>query len=910
MSVLQWKRFMFFDHEVVRSPETKEPYTKLKDINITAATSGGGFLVFGDTQGMIHSLDKSFTLFTLRAYSHSVSFVWHDKRLNLLLTVGYDEDSSVAMLRAWRQEGIQEKVLRCVRTVKIQTGSRSAGQATTMAITDMPYRIAIGWDDGTVVLLTGDLLKDRIISQRTVHEDKYPITGLGFKVTATQGCILFVVTATSVFICKVETKASQGELLDEQGANLQCAVINDEGDMLLGRNECVYYYEETGRGPCYVFDGEKRYLHWMGHYLLIVSTAKMIPRTTSNSMFTDTVIVYDMTNRCVAFTGAMPHITKVISEWGCAFLLTSDNELYQLSEKDTQSKLDLLFRKHLYSLAISLAQGAHCDSRQVGQIYSRYGDHLYSKGDYDGAIQQYVHTIGQLEPSYVIRKFLDAQRIHNLTSYLQAMHACDQATNVVTPDHTTLLLNCYLKLKDTKKLDEFINASTEARFDIETAIRGCRAAGYYQHSLDMAKEHGKHGWYLKIQMDDMADYQSALSYLSTLPYNEAGTYLKKYGTALVQALPGPTTTLLINICTHQGPANNHATPSQPIERVCGSYSSNLSAIIEQSANKPNGLATVERAEGGRVQPGQFIHIYVKHTAWLLVFLEAVVKQRPGLPPVIYNTLLELYLRTDVACVVSSVPGEGPAILSPPSDDLCKLRSEKALELLQNSEAHYDLDHAMVLVQLYDHMAGVLYLFEKAKLYSNIVQYCMSKKDYAQVIAKCQKYGQQDPTIWIMVLLLFSSSEHNCRKELAEVLVHIERKNLLPPLLVVETLSKNSSVTLTVVRDYLVRCLKAATLDISEDERLIEHYRNETAKIRLKIETLRETPKLIQTSQCTACSRPLELPTIHYMCGHSYHIVCLGDDKDCPMCQPDACKVTEMLRSQERTATDHEKFFKQ
>ena len=60
----------------------------------------------------------------------------------------------------------------------------------------------------------------------------------------------------------------------------------------------------------------------------------------------------------------------------------------------------------------------------------------HSKGDYDGAIEQYILTIGKLEPSYVIRKvgvrvslatvtmttasqFLDAQRIHNLTAYLK-----------------------------------------------------------------------------------------------------------------------------------------------------------------------------------------------------------------------------------------------------------------------------------------------------------------------------------------------------------------------------------------------------------------------------------------------------------------------------------------------------------
>ena len=52
-------------------------------------------------------------------------------------------------------------------------------------------------------------------------------------------------------------------------------------------------------------------------------------------------------------------------------------------------------------------------------------------------------------------QFLDAQRIHNLTAYLQALHK----QSLANEDHTTLLLNCYTKLKDNSKLDEFIMVS-------------------------------------------------------------------------------------------------------------------------------------------------------------------------------------------------------------------------------------------------------------------------------------------------------------------------------------------------------------------------------------------------------------------------------------------------------------------
>jgi hypothetical protein len=56
------------------------------------------------------------------------------------------------------------------------------------------------------------------------------------------------------------------------------------------------------------------------------------------------------------------------------------------------------------------------------------------------------------------RRFLDAQRIASLTRYLEQLHACGLAG----ADHTTLLLNCYTKLKDVAKLDAFIHRWAES----------------------------------------------------------------------------------------------------------------------------------------------------------------------------------------------------------------------------------------------------------------------------------------------------------------------------------------------------------------------------------------------------------------------------------------------------------------
>ena len=58
-------------------------------------------------------------------------------------------------------------------------------------------------------------------------------------------------------------------------------------------------------------------------------------------------------------------------------------------------------------------------------------------------MKNYLKTLGHLEPSYVITRYLDAHKIDHLTEYLQALHK----ERLATEDHTTLLLNCYTKQK-------------------------------------------------------------------------------------------------------------------------------------------------------------------------------------------------------------------------------------------------------------------------------------------------------------------------------------------------------------------------------------------------------------------------------------------------------------------------------
>ncbi|KAF2284810.1 hypothetical protein GH714_030706 [Hevea brasiliensis] len=82
-------------------------------------------------------------------------------------------------------------------------------------------------------------------------------------------------------------------------------------------------------------------------------------------------------------------------------------------------------------------------------------------------------------------------------------------------------------------------------------------------------------------------------------------------------------------------------------------------------------------------------------------------------------------------------------------------------------------------------------------------------------------------------------------------------------------------------------------------------------MRKEIQDLRTNARIFQLSKCTACTFTLDLPAVHFMCMHSFHQRCLGDnEKECPECAPEYRSVLEMKRSLEQTSRDEDQFFQQ
>ena len=250
--------------------------------------------------------------------------------------------------------------------------------------------------------------------------------------------------------------------------------------------------------------------------------------------------------------GTIMHLQR---QWGRLVIITSVQKVYVLKEKGLEEKLNQLFRKHLYQTALKLVSIEQKDvgsGRRIYQIHKMYAEHMFDKGEYSKAIDQYIKTIGGtgVQPSDVIRRFLNAKhprRIVNLTRYLEALHM--HRDGGVTPVHTSLLIKCFTKQQDSKNIQKFLSSKFGEKFDAKATAQVLRKAGYATEAASLAERYGESELYLRILLEDLHDWERALTCISQLPFLDAELALKQNGKFLLQQVPDATTKLLQDMCT-------------------------------------------------------------------------------------------------------------------------------------------------------------------------------------------------------------------------------------------------------------------------------------------------------------------------------------------------------------------------
>lgn len=224
---------------------------------------------------------------------------------------------------------------------------------------------------------------------------------------------------------------------------------------------------------------------------------------------------------------------------------------------------------------------------------------------------------------------------------------------------------------------------------------------------------------------------------------------------------------------------------------------------------------------------------------------------------------------------------------------------------------------LLLSHLSNFRDGTTLVREQRGLYFDIFRSYTSANDTPSAIKALRKYGPVEPQLYPAALAYFTSTAAilaEASSELDSVLKKIDDDGLMAPLQVIQTLSQSQVATMGLVKQYLSRTIERERAEIASNRKLISSYRNDTAAKANELETLASKPVSFSATRCSACGAPLDLPTVHFLCKHSFHERCLyvgaGDeesDVECPKCSGDNATVKAIRRAQEESADRHELF---
>lgn len=643
-----------------------------------------------------------------------------------------------------------------------------------------------------------------------------------------------------------------------------CDTVTNEKDnelqLCVARPDGLYTYSTKQKVDVSPIDGSKLAICLVpppkpaGKPREIISSGKtgsgfVLVASTDSKSRRDAVDLYDPHNKLVAFhlllspghtairaAGVTTPPTRsadgsLQSGRSSAVVFTSGGSLVTLTEKETAEKVNLLVQKNLYSAAIFVAYAdPSYETEDITLLYRRHAEYLYRKGEYSSAIEQYKNTIGSLEPSHVIFRYLDAPKIPLLVKYLEEL----RSQKLTTPVHNELLRTCYLKLNDTESA-EAIAAFSSKSMDSESL------------STMVAKSP-----------------KDALATICSFEAPEAAEALAVYGASLARLLPRETAGLVVSLCL------GIFSPEKLAES-----GANMMSVAKKMLENPSD----DRERSCDPYPVHaFTSSFLENPKILRLILTHCNRNKCYLTPSLRRTLLELTLAEwNQAKRTGDMEAE-------------KMRRKEAIAALTDSHNREIGDYdALVIVQLAGFEEGELLLYERLQMGPMLLaQYAKdgSPKARRQMLAMCQS----DPEVSADVLGHFvnmvtermvdsqnddiddgeeSDDEVNdILDDIQETLALARRQGVLPPVRIARILagegtgqfsdsdvpsgqSKTRTVPLSVALDYVGDILDESRKEISRLKIEVEEYNQLCNSMETEINSLLSTTQTAQTEEETS-----------------------------------------------------------
>lgn len=977
-----WRHFQLFDFLPIRDPQYQSESPLYSDPLLSAICNTQNFIAFAVHNCDIVLLHKQLleVAVKFRAYDveYRISFARSLPHSNLLITLA-EKQGAPAHLKVWDlnkmvllnlpENGAEDVTKhKYITNVHINDGV-NAYPISCFTFNEALTCIAIGYTSGKVILVRGDLLRDRGLKQRVIYESADPITGIHYNRFEQ---ILYV-TTTSKIITVLTSGRNQGKpfriLSQKEGVDLECSDIEPRSaKLIVADTEGLRFYNHVSKAHVINFSIHKRKIMRMfKDYLLVVSPIEELSSSQKSTL--TRLLVLDTHNMQISFSLTIPNLTIshvfFSSSGNEAYLLSTDGILYKLHEKAMNQQIEIILQRGLFSIALSMAKQYNLSSETLYRINLLNADTLYEKQDFDSAIDKYMDCLPLLKQMQessevdsekedllenmddfiinVITNFKEVSNIHNMTKFLSKLYElrlCDS-------DHITLLLCCYCKLKMTDELDKFIagidlqddhiisNKLDLSKLKFSLIINLFKECGYFSQVTKLLYKLNHPNLIVEIQLEDLKQYENCMSYIKSLPVNELLRILIDFLKDLLDCMPIETTELLIDVFTGRYKANlshllfetpkviqgnGHDRAKEASEANVSSYSAFLSYLagpLKQDAeDEPESQhSETESPTYLPPRPSLVFPCFINHPKEFIVFLEACLESFEkyqgdnSQKSDVLMTLLELYLSMSVE-----------------DTDASETWISKASSILKDQSSSLDKPRVLLLGHIYQFPAEEYFLQgSESELADSLFRSAQLKSDTSEAMEVVRKYGDTSPHLFKLMLQLLLSSKDIfnsvSQRDKQYLIRNVVKNNLATPLELVKMLSVHETASIGLVKDLLIDHIGRTGREITNNLKLVESYENESTKNSYKLTELTSEPVILQNAKCSSCELKLDFPATHFKCQHSYHARCLNENtyipdavKDheqwCPLCVNEVVAAKTMREKQLYSTSDYELFVNQ
>ena len=667
--------------------------------------------------------------------------------------------------------------------------------------------------------------------------------------------------------------------------------INSEKKILLSTSVTYYIEEYNWMDNSYIklitkaYERQTRFTQFFKNYYVFVLYEEEKP----------SLCVYDPLNNIFISldeTYKLKDILSVVTGNDRIYVLSSNLETKKivcLKECDNKEKFDAFYKRQFFEVAYTYGKNLGYDKKKLSEISKLYAEHLYRKGDFEKSIEQYKLTINYLDPSYVIQKFLDGSKLNHLIDYLEALQNNDEfkknCNNERLKDFTALLLNCYIKQKQIKKLKDFVEKKNiKDEVTIKTAIEVCKDTNKIDLALSIAQKAKMLDSFIQILMDIKGDFKESLEYIGKInDIKKKFDLLIAYGEKFLEK-----------------------------KDVIDEAMKVISKLIDEIINIKNDNPDDERLKNINYEKIISIFISKESEEKLEKLLDDIMEKDKDCPKQIILRRIELYVDKYTENKYDS--------------------ADKIKKILTNPKFKDKLDknYLLMLFKISGFNQGVTELSKIMELDQDLLQIYMDQYEYQKINESCEEVMKKNEgkkkkvNYWLQALNYYISISSKSTisylgKYIEEVLDHLaeSKEEDFSPMILLDILNKARSthghiIEFKVIKKYIINWIEKQQESLKNDKRETEENYKKIEENNKQLKDLQMAAKSYTPTRCQLCGGALDIPFVYFICGHGYHQSCLNgesyEEVECSTCKTKINQFTNKLDEGKKLAGEPEKFY--